>query len=84
MCCDDVLICHYGSGKDLKKQNEHIYVYVSKFEGYRRFFKGTLLEEAIIDLFLYKFGKLKSECCGHKAHKTFLGEFSEIDNPLGK
>ena len=44
--------------KVVQKEPEHICSHASKFKGYCRFFKGTLLEEAIIAMFLNNVRKL--------------------------
>ena len=38
--------------KIVQDESEHIRVYASKFEEYKRFFRDTLTEEAIIAMFL--------------------------------
>ena len=44
--------------KVVQKEHEHICTYASKFKGYCQFFKNTLLEESIIDMFLNNVRKL--------------------------
>ena len=44
--------------KVVQKEHEHICTYASKFKGYCQFFKNTLLEEAIIAMFLNNVRKL--------------------------
>ena len=41
-----------GGSKVYQKEHEHIRVYASKFEELHRFFKDTLIKEAVIGLFL--------------------------------
>ena len=44
--------------KVYQKEHEHIRVYTSKFEEFNRLFKGILIEESVIGLFLNKVRKL--------------------------
>ena len=68
-----------------QKENKHIRVYASKFEEYRRFFKATLTEEAMIAMFLNNVHKsLKVHAVGIKRSKpswdAFLREITRLDN----
>ena len=71
--------------KVFQKENEHICFCMSKFEGYGRFFKGTLSKEAIIVMFLNNVRKsLRVHTISIKrtrpSWENFLKETTCIDN----